>query len=160
VSDADGDAIKAYQFWDSTSDPASGHWVVGGVVQSAGQAIDVTPAQLSSTTFQSGSGSDHLWVRASDGIAWSDWKDFNVNAPIDNAPNVFGVDTSMTDNTTTSVLNLFHLSDPDGDTPTSIQVWDSNSAASSGHWTVGGVIQPAQCVPQSPSSLIQMSYSC
>ena len=46
VSDADGDAITKYQFWDSTSDPLSGHFVVGGVAQGTNQYIDVTAAQL------------------------------------------------------------------------------------------------------------------
>jgi hypothetical protein len=143
VGDADGDSIKTYELWDSAGNDAGGHWTVDGVAQAAGKAIDITPAQLSNTTFQSGSGSDHLWVRASDGIMWSAWQDFNVNAPVDNAPNVFGTDTSMKDNTTASVLNLFHLSDPDNDIPTSIQLWDSNASASSGHWLVGNIAQPA-----------------
>ena len=86
MSDADGDAITSYQFWDSTSDPSSGHFVVGGVAQGTNVAIDVTAAQLASTTFQSGSGSDDLWVRAYDGTHWRTWKEFHVNAPIDQAP--------------------------------------------------------------------------
>jgi len=40
---------------------------VNGLVQGANWAIDVTAAQLAQTTFQSGSGSDDLWVRANDG---------------------------------------------------------------------------------------------
>ena len=55
VTDGDGDTITNYQFWDSTTDPASGHWVVNGTVQGTNQAIDVTAAQLAQTTFQSGS---------------------------------------------------------------------------------------------------------
>ena len=35
VTDADSDSITNYQFWDSTTDPASGHWVVGGMVRRA-----------------------------------------------------------------------------------------------------------------------------
>src|SRR5262249_42685182 len=56
VSDVDGDAITRYQFWDSTANASSGHWMVNGVAQGAGMAIDVTAAQLAQTTFQSGSG--------------------------------------------------------------------------------------------------------
>src|SRR2546430_1740843 len=89
VTDANGDSITQYQLWDSTGDPASGHWIVNGVVQGSNVAIDVTAAQLASTTFQSGSGSDDLWVRANDGFLWSDWKEFHVNAPLDQAPVVF-----------------------------------------------------------------------
>src|SRR6185295_3636700 len=41
-----GYSITKYQFLDSTSDPNSGHLVVGGVVQPAGTVIDLTPAQF------------------------------------------------------------------------------------------------------------------
>ena len=85
VTDAENDIITKYQFWDSTTDEASGHWVVGGVAQGTNVNIDVTAAQLASTRFQSGSGSDDLWVRANDGFLWSAWKEFHVNAPIDHA---------------------------------------------------------------------------
>lgn len=88
VTDADNDTITAYQFWDDTADPASGHWVVGGVAQPAGQWIDMTPAQFASATFQSGSGSDDLFVRAYDGLKWGDYKEFHVIAPIDAGPTV------------------------------------------------------------------------
>ena len=47
--------------------------------QGADQDIDVTAAQLASTTFQSGVVSDDLWVRAFDGIEWGAWKEFHVN---------------------------------------------------------------------------------
>jgi hypothetical protein len=117
---------------------------MGGVAQASGQAVDVTPSQLSSTTFQSGSGSDRLWVRASDGILWSDWTGFNVTAPPDQAPTVSGYDTSMIVNSTRSVLNLFHLALPNGNTIQSVQLWDSNADPTSGHWLVGNTIEPAQ----------------
>ena len=57
--------------------------MVNGVAQATGVAIDVTAAQLGQTTFQSGSGTDDLWVRASDGISWSAWNEFHVVAPVD-----------------------------------------------------------------------------
>jgi hypothetical protein len=78
VSDSFGDAITKYQFWDSTSDPASGHWVVNNVAQGKNVAIDVAAAQLSQTTFQSGSVSSDLWMRANDGTEWSAWKEFHI----------------------------------------------------------------------------------
>ena len=56
--------------------------MVNGVAQATGVAIDVTAAQLGPTAFQSGSGTDDLWVRASDGISWSAWKAFHVAAPV------------------------------------------------------------------------------
>ncbi|WP_245309240.1 M10 family metallopeptidase C-terminal domain-containing protein [Bradyrhizobium retamae] len=141
VTDADGDAITKYQFWDSTSDPSSGHFVVGGVAQGTNQNIDVTAAQLSATSFQSGSGSDDLWVRAFDGTSWSAWKEFHVNAPINQAPVVTAADFTATHNQNIAVTGLFSVTDADGDAITKYQFWDSTSDPSSGHFVVGGVAQ-------------------
>ena len=82
VSDADGDAIASYAFWDTGA--GGGYFVLGGVVQPANQEIDVTAAQLSLLAYESGSGADTLWVKANDGIAWGNWSNaFTVTAPID-----------------------------------------------------------------------------
>jgi hypothetical protein len=143
ATDPDSDPITAYQVWDSTSDPASGSWTIGGVAQPAGQAIDVTPAKLASATFQSGSGSDHLWVRASDGTLWSDWVSFNVNAPLDHAPVVSGTDASLAFNTTVAVSSLFNATDSDGDAIKTYELWDSVNPASNGHILLGNAIQPS-----------------
>lgn len=141
VSDADGDAITKYQFWDSTADVLSGHFVVGGVAQGTGQNIDVTAAQLSSTTFQSGSGSDSLWVRAFDGILWSAWTPFRVNAPVNHVPVATGVNVTATHNQNIAASSLFNVSDADGDSITKYQFSDSTSSALSGHFVVAGVKQ-------------------
>jgi hypothetical protein len=98
VTDGDGDTITKYQFWDSTADPTSGHWVVSGVAQGAFQAIDVSAAQLAQTTFQSGSGSDDLYVWAFDGFDWSAWKEFHVNAPLNHVPVVTAPDFAASHN--------------------------------------------------------------
>src|SRR5256885_1579504 len=141
VTDADGDFIAKYQVWDSTSDPSSGYWSVNGVVQGTNVAIDVTAAQLASTTFQSGSGSDDLWVRANDGFVWSDWKEFHVNAPLNHAPVVTASDFNATLNQTVAAASLFSVADADNDSIPKYQFWDSTANASSGHWSVGGVAQ-------------------
>lgn len=143
VSDGDGDPITAYQFWDSAGNAAGGHWVVGGAAQPVGQAIDVTPAQLASATFQSGSGSDHLWVRASDGIAWGAWQGFYLNAPIDHAPVVSGSDTSLALNTTRAASSLFSVTDADGDAMKTYELWDSVNPASNAHFLLNGAMQPS-----------------
>ena len=73
--------MTAYQFYDATAGVSSGHFVVNGVAQAAGQTIDVTPAQLAQTTFVAGhSATDHLMVRAFDGTTWSDWKQFDLTS--------------------------------------------------------------------------------
>ena len=67
TSDADNDSIKAYRVWDSTVDPASGHWVIGGVTQDTNVAIDVSAAQSAATKFSEPDlVPDDLWVRAND----------------------------------------------------------------------------------------------
>jgi len=139
--DVDGDAITKYQFWDSTNDPLSGHFMVGDVAQGANQNIDVTAAQLSSTTFQSGSGSDDLWVRAFDGMFWGVWTEFHVIAPADHTPVAAASDLTAMHSQNLAVTRLFSASDPDGDTITKYQFWDSTVDATSGHFAVGGIAQ-------------------
>src|SRR5260370_652455 len=133
VTDAGGDSITQYQLWDSTSDPASGHWIVNGGVQGSNVAIDVTAAQLGSTTFKSGSGSDDLWVRANDGTAWGAWKEFHVNAPVDHAPVATASNFTAFHNQNILASSLFSVTDADGDFITKYQVWDSTSDPIGGH---------------------------
>src|SRR5205823_6489723 len=71
ASDPDGDAITQYDFWDTGG--GGGHFLVSGVVQPTNGDIYVPAAQLAQTTYQSGSGTDTLWVRANDGTQWSAW---------------------------------------------------------------------------------------
>ncbi|KRP85333.1 hypothetical protein AOQ73_39135 [Bradyrhizobium pachyrhizi] len=139
VSDADSDTITKYQFWDSTSDSTSGHFDVAGTAQGTNQNIDVSAAQLASTTFQSGSGSDDLWVRAFDGLAWSAWKEFHVNAPVNHAPVVAAPNYAASHNQTIAASSLFSVSDSDGDSMSTFRFWDSTTDASSGHFVVNGV---------------------
>ncbi len=54
VSDPNGLAITEYQFWDRTSDPASGHFHFNGVKVADHTVLDVTAAQLSEVTFVTG----------------------------------------------------------------------------------------------------------
>jgi hypothetical protein len=113
--------------------------VVGGVAQGTNTAIDVTAAQLASTRFQSGSGSDDLWIRASDGFVWSDWKEFHVNAPVNHTPVAAASDFSATHNQNIAASSLFSVTDADHDPITAYQVWDPTSDVASGHWVVGGI---------------------
>jgi hypothetical protein len=82
ASDADGDAIARYEFWDSTAHAGSGHFEKSGSVQASEAAIGVLAGELDDVTFLAGDvgNPDHLWVRAFDGDHWSDWKEFWVQA--------------------------------------------------------------------------------
>jgi hypothetical protein len=80
AADSDGDAIAKYEFWDSTPGAGSGHFEVNGVAQPARTSIDVLAADLDQASFVGGAsfGIDHLWVRVSDGVLWSDWHPFDA----------------------------------------------------------------------------------
>jgi len=137
VSDADNDAITAYQFWDSAG--GTGHWVVGGTAQLVGQAVNVTPAQLASATFQSGSGSDHLWVRAFDGVLWSSWTGFYVNVP---APTLTVSNVaSATGGQVINLANLITISDPSSVGYQKLELWDSAGTVTGGQFKINGTAQ-------------------
>ena len=125
-SDA-GDTISQYQFWDSTATADSGYFAVNGVRQGANQSITVNASDLSNTVFQSGSGTDQLWVRAFDGQVWSDWKSFNVAAPINHAPVSVASNQIVAKNATVAASSLFTVVDQDHDTIAHYQFWDSTA---------------------------------
>jgi hypothetical protein len=164
VSDADGDSMTRYQLWQSTSGPLDGHFVVNGVVQAAGTLIDISAAQLAQTSFVAGAVNDKLQIRAYDGIAWSaadtaSWSPFTVSVPAYTTPTVTTSDVTATAGQTLALSNLFSVSDPDGDSMTRYELWDSNRAANSGHFVVNGVVQAANTlIDITAAQLAQTSF--
>ena len=141
VSDADGDAMTQYHFWDSTADGTSGHFAINGVAQGTNQIINVSAAQLAQTTFQTGTTADDLWVQAFDGTVWSDWKEFHLTPPVNHAPVVAVADQNVAKNASLTASSLFSVSDADGDAMTQYQFWDSTADGTSGHFAINGVAQ-------------------
>ncbi|WP_223969797.1 Ig-like domain-containing protein, partial [Bradyrhizobium sp. RD5-C2] len=140
ASDPNGDAITTYAFWDIGTGGA--HFLLSGVAQGTNQEIDVTAAQLSQVSYQSGSGVDTLWVRANDGTQWGSWSpSFNITAPTDHSPNVGAPDFAASHNQNIAISTLFSVSDADGDSMTAYLFWDSTTDPASGHFVVGGVVQ-------------------
>ena len=164
VSDADSDPITQYQLWDSTRDPASGHFAVGGVAQAAGTVITISAAQLAQTSFVTGTVGDSLQIRAFDGTDWSAadnavWSPFTVSVPADNPPVVTTADVTLTANQTVALSSLFSVSDADGDSITEYQLWDSTRDPASGNFVVGGVAHAAGTVIDIPAAqLAQTSF--
>jgi hypothetical protein len=152
VSDADGDTILRYQLWDGGRDPASGYFVVNGLVHAAGTVIDITASQAAQASFVAGSNaSDALQIRAFDGISWSDadtaaWSPFTVSPPINNAPVVTTSNLQKPHLQSFALSSLFSVSDVDGDSMTKYQLWDANRDPSSGHFVVNSVDQVAGTV--------------
>jgi hypothetical protein len=137
ANDPDADSITAYQFWDPTA--GGGHFSVGGVAQGDNTAINVAAANIGTATYELGTTTDTLWVRASDGTTWSDWTSFTVAAPQNHAPDVAGTDRQAGTNASLAVSTLFAAGDQDGDTVTKYQFWDS--AAGGGRFEVAGAAQ-------------------
>ena len=148
VSDADGDAMTRYQLYDNSADPNSGHFVVGGVAQSARTVIDLTAAQAAQTSFVTGRAGDDLQIRAYDGLAWSaadnaNWAPFTITVPANHAPVATTHTARVSAAQTVALSSLISVSDADGDGMASYQLYDNSSDPSSGHFVVNGVAQPA-----------------
>ena len=157
VTDPNGDAIAQYQFWDSTDRTGSAYFAVDGVTQGANQNITVDASVLADTQLIAGSasGTDQLWVRASDGQLWSDWESFNLTSGNPQAPVVTGADQTIPLNAAVDVADLFGVADANGDAIAQYQLWDSNTDAGSAYFTLDGVQQPAnQSIDVSPNQLV------
>ncbi|WP_375783094.1 hypothetical protein ACE10Z_24710 [Bradyrhizobium sp. Pha-3] len=156
VSDADGDPITQYAFWDTQG---HGHWVVNGVVQATNAEIDVAAANLSQVSYVFGSSgsTDTLLVRANDGTIWGNWTQFTAKAFGDNPPTVNASNvTAAHGQTSIAASSLFTVSDPDGDTMTQYALWDTQG---NGHFVVNGVVQPTNAeIDVSAANLSQVSY--
>jgi hypothetical protein len=127
ASDPFGDPITEYDFWDTGT--GGGHFVLNNQVLGANQENYISAAQLSQTTYQSGSGTDMLWVRVTDGAQWSAWsQSFTVTAPTDTGPMVtLASDINTTAGQTFATSNLFTASDPFGDEIEQYDFWDTGS---------------------------------
>jgi hypothetical protein len=156
ASDPDGDAITRYGFWNTGT--GGGHFVLNGVAQGITQEIDVTPAQLSQLSYQSGSGADTLWVRANDGTRWSPWSSsFAVTAPVDTPPTVSVSNVMATHDQSFAASSLFMASDSDGDMITKYAFWDTGTGG--GHFTLNGVAQGTnQEIDVTAAQLSQLTY--
>jgi hypothetical protein len=101
----------------------------------SGEENYVSAAQLAQTAYLSGSGADMLWVRVSDGDAWSPWsQSFTVTAPVDTGPVAVPVrtDVSAAHGQSFAASSLFTASDPFGDAITQYDFWNSGSGG--GHF--------------------------
>lgn len=151
TTSAGGSDITNYEFWDSTDSAGTGYFAVNGVAQGANQAISVSVSDLSTVNFVGGtsSGTDQVWVRAFNGLGWSDWTGFSVNTGVGSGggggspPTVSAGTGSVDVNGSVAASGLFSVSDPNGNTITNYEFWDSSDAAGTGYFTVGGTAQGA-----------------
>jgi len=81
VSDADGDAMVTYRFWDTGN--TDSYFSISGVHQVLRANIDVAAADIGNVQYYTGSANgraETLWVQVYDGSAWSDWKSWKTTA--------------------------------------------------------------------------------
>jgi hypothetical protein len=143
ANDADGDNLL-YFFYDNSADPTSGHFTVDGVVQAAGTTFAVSEAQLAQTTFTAGTfgSSDDLFVNVWDGELFSGPKEFHVNVPANQAPEVTASNQTATSGQSLNASSLFSANDADGDSLLYF-FYDNSAAPTSGHFEIGGMTQAA-----------------
>jgi hypothetical protein len=84
ASDADTDGITQYDFWDTGS--GGGRWMLNGTPLGTNQDNFVNAAQLGQVTYKAGSGTDTLWVRASDGIQYGAWSNGTTGFTVSDPP--------------------------------------------------------------------------
>ena len=145
VVDLDGDGIVSYELWDSSTASSSGYFSVAGVAQPANTAISVTAAQLAQTTFIAGAGAgeDSVWLRAYDGVDWSEWSNWSITT-INHLPNVSVGSRTVDIGGVVAISDVLSASDPESAAISLYQFWDSGSFSGSGYFRVGGAEQPAQ----------------
>ena len=94
VVDANGDAITQYQLWDNGSASSSGYFAINGVKQSALTTLTVTDISTVSYVGGTASGSETIWLRATDGTAYSDWVATTVTTSATSVSDDFGSTTA------------------------------------------------------------------
>ncbi|WP_298371720.1 C2 family cysteine protease [uncultured Bradyrhizobium sp.] len=151
-----GLAATEYDVWDSGT--GGGHFVLNGVVLAANQHNYITAAQLSSLTYQSGSGADTLWIRANDSTVWGQWSNaFTVTAPVDSGPVEAVSNIVAAHGQSYAASSLFTYSDPFNSPATLYDVWDKGTGG--GHFVLNGVALPAnQDNYITPAQLASLSY--
>ncbi|TAF53483.1 MAG: hypothetical protein EAZ60_20090 [Oscillatoriales cyanobacterium] len=143
VTDADGDKITRYAFYDNNNSSTSGYFTVNGAAQAAEQTFYVDADKLSTVRFVGGStaGSDYVYARAYDGTDWSNWNGYTIQTQAGSTPTVSASDQTVTANE--SIKLSLSATDADGDKITSYKFYDANTSSTSGYFTVNGAAQAA-----------------
>jgi hypothetical protein len=129
-----------FDFWDSGT--GGGHFVLNGTALPSGQGNIINANQIAGLSYQPGSGTDTLWVRANDGRVWGNWSNpFTVTAPADPGPTVLVTNLTASPGQIFSGNSLGLYTDPFGDPATQFDVW--NSGTGGGHFVLNGTTLPS-----------------
>src|SRR5262249_5402496 len=153
-SDADGNAAVQYQFWWDASTNGTKVWTPAGY-QQADNTLTVSAADVAAGNVWVGgatsAGNETIYVRASDGIDWSNWTPFTLTTAANHAPTVAVSDhtlqasqwSPLSDHNVpvdgSPVANWISYSDADGDAAVQYQFWSGDaSAGAAKFWTPSG----------------------
>ena len=146
-TDADNDAALQYQFWNGDASPtAAKFWSPVSGVQPALNTLTVSAADLGNIWVggATAAGSETMWVRAFDGLDWSNWTPFSVTTEANHAPVVNVDDQSLAVNGWSKVSPWISFTDADGDAPAQYQFWYGDTSPSAAKfWSPAYGNQPA-----------------
>ena len=156
VTDADGDTITQYRFFDNGS--GGGYFTLNGVKQAAGQWITVTAADLAKLSYvaSGASASETVSIQAYDGKVWSSSATSTVTT-VNHAATVTVNSATINANQTISASSLLKsVTDVDGDTITQYRFIDNGAG---GSFVLNGVkIASGQWITINASDLSKLSY--
>ncbi|WP_229188474.1 hypothetical protein, partial [Bradyrhizobium oropedii] len=141
VVDPNSAGYQTLQLWDSNGTVAGGEFLINGVAQTAGHAINVPSG--ANVVFDAGTsaGSDTLWARLiQNNGALGSWQQFAVSV----AAPTLSVSSlpSAAAGAQIALSSLVNVSDPSNATY-QLQLWDTNGTAAGGEFLINGVAQPA-----------------
>jgi hypothetical protein len=160
ASDAEGDPVEVYEFFDARTAGSSGHFSLNSIALEAGLVHTVVGADASAVAYVGGRapGSERLWIRAYDGYDWNAWQPWTIETS-NRAPQITTTDTGVSRNQSLALTTLFSAADPDGDAISAYELYDEGTAAGSGYFALAGIIQPAAAqIPLSAAQLAQATY--
>jgi hypothetical protein len=107
TSDADGDAITRYRFWDNGT--GGGEFRVNGVAKTPKMEFEVDAAALADTVYAAGAvtGTEGIAISVYDGAAWSAWGNMYMRnlEPVDRAGNTVATGHSVTLDTSAQIFS-------------------------------------------------------
>lgn len=139
-TDAESDAAVRYEFVDLGAGAGSSRFWTPNGFHASGPTLSVAAADLDDVWVGGATavGTDQMWVRAFDGVSWSAWDSFNLNAT-NAAPVATISDRSLHVGNWAQVQNWLSYSDGDGDPAVRYEFVDLGAAAGSGRfWTPWG----------------------
>ena len=158
VSNASGDSITQYGFWDGGT--GNGHFTLSGTIQPDGQWITVSAGAVSSLQYVGGAaaGAENLFVRAYDATTatWSAYSQLTATTTAPVTLNLRNID--VVENTPAAAASLIaSLTNPSGDSITSYAFWDGGTG--NGHFALSGAAQPdGQWIYVAAGSLGNLQY--